>query len=108
MTECSAYFTLRAASARESPTAAAGRIADAAHADAALTSRYSYELAELAGLTFADTDAALRQTGRDLRGTIDDDLANIGRLRTRYDQPCRTMVGEGKTRTEHWRQQLQK
>src|SRR5262245_51344370 len=43
MMRCSAYFTLRASSARESGTAAASRTTAASQVDAALASRYSYE-----------------------------------------------------------------
>ncbi len=106
MMECSAYFTLRAASAQEDRTAAAGRTADTAHADAALASRYSHELGALAGRPFAATDTRLREIAADLRDAIDGDLANIGGLRPRYEDPCRTAVAEGATRIEHWREVL--
>ena len=106
MTECSAYFTLRAASAQDGRTAAARRTADTAHADAALASRYGQELGALSGRTLADTDTRLREIGSDLRDTLDGDLANIGRLRARYEDPCRTAVAEGATRIEHWREAL--
>jgi hypothetical protein len=46
MMRCSAYFSLRASSARGSRTAAAGRTADAAQADAAVAFDYSHELGD--------------------------------------------------------------
>ena len=49
MMQCSAYFSLRASSAREGRTAAASRTADAAQADAAVAFAYSHELGRLSG-----------------------------------------------------------
>jgi hypothetical protein len=106
MMRCSAYYTLRAASAQESRTAAGRRTADAARADAALAFEYSHELGRLAGNTLADTDTALREITGDLRGIIDADLSNIGRLRARYEDQCATIVAGGETRVEYWGNEL--
>lgn len=104
--QCSAYFSLRAAAARESRTAAAGRTAATAQADAALASRHSYELAALAGQTSAETDAQFRGIASDLWDTIEADLDNIGRLRTRYEESCRTMLADAEVRADYWRRKL--
>jgi hypothetical protein len=106
MMRCSAYFTLRASSARDSGTAAASRTTAAAQVDAALASRYSHELAELAGHSLPDADRQLREIGDELWDAIDADLDNIGRLRTRYEEPCRKLIGDGEARTDYWRDEL--
>ena len=103
---CSAYYTLRAESAQRSRTAAGRRTADTAQADAALTFEYSHELGRLAGKTLADTDAALREITADLRDTVDADLSNIGRLRTRYEDQCATIVTGSQARIELWQHEL--
>ena len=72
-----------------SRTAAGRRTADTAQADrGARPYRYSHELGRLAGHTLTDTDTVLREISDDLRDTIDADLSNIGRLRTRYEDQC--------------------
>jgi len=106
MMECSAYFSLRAAGERRSPTAAARRTADAAQADAAVTFNYSHELGRLSGRTLVDTDSGLRELGADLRHAIDGDVSNIGRLRQRYEERCGSIVAEGQTRMEYWRNEF--
>ena len=103
---CSAYYTLRTESAQKSRTAAGRRTADTAQADAALTFEYSHELGRLAGKTLADTDAALREITADLRDTVGADLSNIGRLRTRYEDRCATIVTGSQARIELWRYEL--
>lgn len=104
--QCSAYFSLRASAARESRTAAAGRTAAAAQADAALASRHSYGLAALAGHTSLEADAQFRRIASDLWDAIDADPANIGRLRARYEVPCRAMLGDADGRADYWRRKL--
>jgi hypothetical protein len=103
---CSAYYSLRAESVQGSRTAADRRTADTARADAALTYRYSHELGRLGGHALTDTDTALRKISDDLRHTIDADLSNIGRLRTRYEDECTTIVTEGQARIEYWSAEL--
>jgi len=103
---CSAYYTLRVESAQKSRTAAGRRTVDTANADAALTFEYSHELGRLAGKTLADTDAALREITADLRDTVDADLSNIGRLRTRYEDQCATIVTGSQARIELWQHEL--
>jgi len=104
--QCSAYFSLRAAAARESRTAAADRAAAAAQADAALASGHGYELAGLAGQTAAEADTQFRAIASDLWDTIEADLDNIGRLRARHDEPCRTMLADAGGRADYWRREL--
>ena len=106
MMRCSAYYSLRAESVQGSRTAAGRRTADTAQADAALTYRYSHELGRLGGHTLTDTDTVLREIGDDLRDTIDADLSNIGRLRTRYEDQCTTIVTGGQARIEYWSAEL--
>jgi hypothetical protein len=106
MMRCSAYYSLRAESVQGSRTAADRRTADTAQADAALTYRYSHELGRLGGHTLTDTDTALREISDDLRDTIDADLSNIGRLRTRYEDQCTTIVTGGQARIESWNAEL--
>ena len=106
MMRCSAYYSLRAESVLGSRTAADRRTADTARSDAALTYRYSHELGRLAGHTLTDTDTVLREIGDDIRDTIDADLSNIGRLRTRYEDQCTTIVTGGKSRIEYWSAEL--
>jgi hypothetical protein len=106
MMRCSAYYALRAESVQGSRTAAGRRTADTARADAALTYRYSHELGRLGGHTLTDTDTVLRETTDDLRDTIDADLSNIGRLRTRYEDQCTTIVTGGQARIEYWSAEL--
>ena len=48
----------------------------------------------------------LREIGEDLRDTIDADLSNIGRLRTRYEDQCTTIVTGGQARIEYWSAEL--
>ena len=103
---CSAYYTLRAESAQKSRNAAGSRTAETAHADAVLTFEYSHELGRLAGKTLVDTDAALREITAELRDTLDADLSNIGRLRTRYEDQCTTIVTGSQARIELWRHEL--
>lgn len=107
MMECSAYFTLRAMSARESQTAASQRAADSAHADARLALEYSHALGDLAGRPMADTDARLRELGAELLDDIDADLSHIGLLRTSHEDRCRATVAEGDSRIEYWRNRPQ-
>ena len=106
MMQCSAYFSLRAAGERQSRTAAARRTADAAQADAAITFNYSHELGRLSGRTLVDTDSGLREIDADLRHAIDGDVSNVGRLRQRYEERCGSIVAEGQTRIEYWRNEL--
>jgi len=106
MMRCSAYYSLRAESVQGSRTAAGRRTADTAQADAALTYRYSHELGRLGGHTLTDTDTVLREIGDDLRDTIDADLSNIVRLRTRYEDQCTTIVTGGGARIEYWSAEL--
>jgi len=106
MMRCSAYYSLRGESVQGSRTAAGRRTADTAQADAALTYRYSHELGRLGGHTLTDTDTLLRTISDDLRDTIDADLSNIGRLRTRYEDQCTTIVTGGGARIEYWSHEL--
>ena len=106
MMQCSAYFSLRAAGERQSRTAAARRTADTAQAEATVTFDYSHELGRLSGRTLADTDSGLREIGADLRHAIDGDVSNVGRLRQRYEERCGSIVAEGQTRMEYWRNEL--
>jgi hypothetical protein len=66
----------------------------------------SHELGRLADHTLTDTDTVLREIGDDLRDTIDADLSNIGRLRTRYEDQCTTIVTGGQARIEYWSAEL--
>ena len=106
MMQCSAYFSLRAAGERQSRTAAARRTADTAQAEATVTFNYSHELGRLSGRTVVDTDSGLREIGADLSHAIDGDVSNIGRLRQRYEERCGSIVAEGQTRIEYWRNEL--
>lgn len=106
MMRCSAYYSLRAESVQGSRTGAGRRTADTAHADAALTYRYSHELGRLGGHTLTDTDTVLREITDDLRDTTDADLSNIGRLRIRYEDQCTTIVTGGGARIEYWSAEL--
>ena len=82
--------------------AVADRKADLAVRERSVAEQFRQE----PGKTLADTDAALREITADLRDTVDADLSNIGRLRTRYEDQCTTIVTGGGARIEYWSAEL--